>query len=104
MGMRSYAIAGIWFVVALSFAAASQPGEEPALGSDRISQAELTGGELSLEQIRREGLRIFTTLFNKLDGYGDGPMNVADPARTAPWQAWGRSLPTPNAVLAVSAH
>ena len=59
--------------------AQSQPGERPALGYGRITQADVTGGEMSLQQIRLEGLRIFTTLFNKLDGYGDGPMDVADP-------------------------
>jgi len=34
---------------------------------------------LSLLELRREGLRIFSTPFNKYDGFGDGPMNVIDP-------------------------
>jgi 4,5-DOPA dioxygenase extradiol len=36
-------------------------------------------------------------------GHGN-PLNVAMEDRSAPWRAWGRSLPTPKAVLAVSAH
>jgi len=59
--------------------AGSQPGETPALGHDRISQDDVTSGDMNLKEIRLEGLRIFTTLFNKLDGYGDGPMDLADP-------------------------
>jgi len=59
--------------------AGPQPGEAPALGSDRITQEDVTSGDMSLTEIRLEGLRIFTTLFNKLDGYGDGPMNIVNP-------------------------
>jgi 4,5-DOPA dioxygenase extradiol len=36
-------------------------------------------------------------------GHGN-PLNVAMESRNAPWRAWGRSLPTPKAVLTVSAH
>ena len=48
------------------------PGEAPALGSYRITQTEITN-VLTLLEIRREGRRIFSTPFNKHDGYGDGP-------------------------------
>jgi len=51
------------------------PGEGPRLGADRITQAQIVGGALSLVDIRRAGLRMFTTPFNKADGYGDGPMD-----------------------------
>jgi hypothetical protein len=56
-------------------------GEEPSLGSieSRITQEELAGGYLSLKDIRTAGLKIFATQFRKADGYGDGPMNRADP-------------------------
>ena len=54
-------------------------GEEPALGSDRITQAEIESGALTLSEIRAAGLRIFATPFNTLDGYGDGPMDPTDP-------------------------
>jgi 4,5-DOPA dioxygenase extradiol len=36
-------------------------------------------------------------------GHGS-PLNVADEAKYGPWQAWGNSLPRPQAILAVSAH
>lgn len=55
--------------------AADLPGEGPRLGADRITQEQVVGGALSLLDIRRAGLRMFTTPFNKADGYGDGPMD-----------------------------
>ena len=55
------------------------PGEEPALGSNRITQADVVGGALSEDDIRLAGQKIFSTPFNKLDGYGDGPINPLDP-------------------------
>ena len=54
------------------------PGEGPALGTNRITQADITGGALTLRDIRKAGLKIFATPFNKLDGYGDGPENPFD--------------------------
>ncbi len=53
-------------------------GEAPNLGFDRMTQAQITSGRLKLKEIRKAGLRIFTTPFNKLDGYGDGPLNPQD--------------------------
>ncbi|MEZ6194700.1 MAG: di-heme oxidoredictase family protein [Planctomycetota bacterium] len=47
----------------------AQVGHDPNLGN-RITQADVTGGGMNVHQIRREGRRIFTTPFNKLDGYG----------------------------------
>ena len=55
------------------------PGEEPALGYNRLTQADITSGNLSLKDIRTEGLKIFATPFNKLDGYGDGPASTSNP-------------------------
>jgi len=56
-------------------------GEEPALGSieSRITQEELAGGYLALNDIRTAGLKMFATQFRKADGYGDGSVNPADP-------------------------
>ena len=54
------------------------PGEGPALG-ERLTQERIESGELSLLELRREGRRIFSTPFNRLDGYGDGPMDPSDP-------------------------
>jgi hypothetical protein len=55
------------------------PGTGPALGPNRITQAQITSGALSLKQIRKAGLRMFSTPFNRFDGYGDGPLNPLDP-------------------------
>ena len=55
------------------------PGEAPALGSDRIRQSDITGGQLDLDEIRLAGQKIFSVPFNMLDGYGDGPMDPGDP-------------------------
>jgi hypothetical protein len=52
--------------------------EVPALGTNRITQEDVESGDLSLEEIRAAGLRVFSTSFNKLDGYGDGPANSAN--------------------------
>jgi len=69
-------------VVAITGAAVAgdpPPGEAPALG-DRITQEQITSGELSLLEIRREGRRVFSTPFNRYDGLGDGPgVNPEDP-------------------------
>ncbi|MEE9393834.1 MAG: di-heme oxidoredictase family protein [Planctomycetota bacterium] len=57
----------------------AQAGEEPNLGATRVTQADITGGGLSFMDIRLAGRRMFTTPFNKLDGYGVAyDKNVAD--------------------------
>jgi hypothetical protein len=57
---------------------ADLPGQGPRLGQDRITQAEIGAGTPTLREIRRAGLKMFSTPFNKLDGYGDGPMNPSN--------------------------
>ncbi|MGR8980771.1 MAG: di-heme oxidoredictase family protein [Gammaproteobacteria bacterium] len=42
----------------------------------RISQSQIVNGELNLRQIRKTGLLIFSTPFNKQDGFGDGPYDA----------------------------
>jgi len=67
--------------VPLLIAAVAQPtvaADTPNIGPDRITQEQILGDDLSLEEIRRAGLLTFTTPFNKLDGYGDGPIDPAD--------------------------
>ncbi len=59
-------------------AIAALPGEGPRLGNDRITQDDVEFGGMSLFELRQQGLRIFSTPFNKKDGYGDGPINPAD--------------------------
>jgi hypothetical protein len=76
------------FLILLFACALTQPssaqslvGEEPALGSaeSRITQSEISGGAMTLIDVRLSGLKMFATQFRKADGYGDGPM---DPANT----------------------
>jgi len=55
------------------------PGEGPALPSNRMTQAQIAAGEVSREEIRLQGLTLFTTPFNRHDGYGDGPLDPANP-------------------------
>jgi mono/diheme cytochrome c family protein len=62
---------------ALAVGAATNRAERPNF-SGRVTQEQISYGELSLHEIRRAGLRVFTTPFNKLDGYGDGPMDLTD--------------------------
>ena len=63
-------LAGLVLLVAAVPAAAQLPGEHSNLGN-RITQTDITNGSMTLKQIRREGRRIFTTPFNKLDGFGE---------------------------------
>lgn len=58
--------------------AQNPPGEEPVLGTDRVEQSDITGGGMSLTEIRRAGLNIFAASFNHLDGFGDGPEDLSD--------------------------
>jgi hypothetical protein len=58
--------------------AQTRTGEGPNLGGKRITQEQVESG-LSLDEILDHGQRIFTTPFNKYDGYGDGPYVGEDP-------------------------
>jgi hypothetical protein len=75
MLLRSIAIA----VVLCTSAFGQTDPEGSRLGSKTITQEQIASQELSLDEIRAAGLRIFATPFNKLDGYGDGPMDPSDP-------------------------
>jgi len=66
--------------IALAAAGDPPPGEAPAL-TPRVTQDEIVGG-MPLDDIRRAGRRVFSTPFNKLDGYGDGPIDPLD--KTSP--------------------
>jgi hypothetical protein len=63
---------------ALVFAMPAFADEAPSGEQGRITQADITGGELTLNEIRRAGLGIFAKPFNTLDGYGDGPLDPND--------------------------
>jgi len=45
----------------------------PAIPTPRILQADIAAGTYTLYELRRRGLEMFTTPFNKYDGHGDGP-------------------------------
>ncbi len=55
------------------------PGSWRAMGGARITQDDITGGTMTLDEIRFAGMEVFSTPFTKADGFGDGPMNPADP-------------------------
>ncbi|AWF81708.1 hypothetical protein BTJ40_13205 [Microbulbifer sp. A4B17] len=60
-------------------------GEGPRLDpADRVSQNEITQGQLDLNEIREAGLIIFSTPFNRYDGYGDGPHDFTEPDNNSP--------------------
>ncbi len=48
------------------------------LSTARMTQNDMQNGVHTLDEVRAEGLKIFATPFNRLDGYGDGPINVVD--------------------------
>ncbi len=67
----------LMYLTAIGLLAASgliaTAGESGAMPEDRYDQAAIASGRVSLDEIRRQGLITFSTPFNKLDGYGDGP-------------------------------
>ena len=54
-------------------------GDTGNLRPDRVTQQEILDGDADLKDIQVAGLRMFTTMFNRLDGYGDGPADPANP-------------------------
>jgi len=65
-------------VPAVASAQQPPPGEGPAI-QVRTTQLDIESGSLTLKQIRERGMKMFSTPFNKLDGFGDGVMNPLDP-------------------------
>ena len=62
----------VWGIASASVVAAVEPRLTP-----RVTQHEIEN-DLSLVEIRKHGLRIFSTPFNKADGLGDGPIDPLD--------------------------
>ena len=58
----------------------------PALYGSDVSQSDIQEQRLPLRNIRYLGSRIFSTFFNKYDGYGDGPAGVTPEQRNQPGQ------------------
>ena len=57
------------------------PGEGPRLRAVGVSvtQEAIETGAISPAEIRRQGMLVFSTPFNRQDGYGDGPRDAVDP-------------------------
>ncbi len=55
------------------------PGSWRAMGGARITQADITSGTMTVDEIRLAGMEVFSTPFTKADGFGDGPMSPVDP-------------------------
>ena len=57
--------------------------DNPALPDDSTTMSELLAGladgAITIRDLRRKGLEIFTTSFNTFDGYGDGPYDQEVP-------------------------
>jgi hypothetical protein len=71
-------------------------GEGPRLGpiNQRFTQDQFNDNP-NLKTVREAGIKIFTTPFNPFDGYGDGPLNLADttsPGGRPSLQGNGRTL------------
>ena len=65
---------GIFWII---FSTPSALAEGPALKHDLINQSDIEIGALGLNEILKAGLLVYTTPFNQLDGYGDGPPDVS---------------------------
>jgi len=73
----SVAVVGPLAVI-VAVAGADRPRGERPNHDGRVTQEQISSGELSLREVRQAGFRTFTTPFNKLDGYGDGAMDLND--------------------------
>jgi len=68
---RAAQVAGLLsLLVTVVASGQNSPGEQTNF-QGRVAQEQIANGELSLREIRLAGLRVFTTPFNKIDGYGD---------------------------------
>jgi len=76
--MRIQTVLSSFFVLAsMGAALAAPPGEAPTLDPNRPTQQQIADG-MNINSVRNAGLAIFTTPFSKLDGMGDGPIDIGD--------------------------
>ncbi len=72
-----FAFALISMLLVTTLSASDLLGDGPRLlPENRISQEQIENNEKTLLEIRAAGLFIFTTPFNKHDGFGDGPHDL----------------------------
>lgn len=62
----------------------SSLGQPRLSPNDRLDQADIANQNHSFHQIRKAGLLVFSTPFNKADGYGDGPHEPTNPENRLP--------------------
>lgn len=74
----SFPIAHVLCLAAALAPSAHAQADGPALGESRVRQSDVVGGAMSLQDVRRAGMVVFSTPFNRLDGYGDGPVDLID--------------------------
>ena len=51
-----------------------------------IEQADIENGVFDLDEIRKAGGQVFTTPFNRFDGFGDGPPEIFEPSFSFPFR------------------
>ena len=76
---KALALGSIAMLLNVSVPAQTLLGEGPALGAfeQRFTQADIETATLT--DIRAEGMKMFTVMFNRQDGFGDGPMDPIAP-------------------------
>ena len=72
-------IVSICVAAIVAVPAQEMPGESPAMEGHHVEQSRLAS--MTLAEIRAAGLRVFCTPFNRLDGFGDGLPDPANPAQ-----------------------
>ena len=78
-GLTATTIWPVCLSLGLTFAhAQTVDGDEPVLGPPelRVTQSDLASGAMSLWEVRRAGLQVFSARFRKADGFGDGPTEL----------------------------
>jgi len=51
---------------------------------DRVNQFDIENNNLTIKEIRKAGMLLFSTPFNKFDGYGDGPQDLTNADNRSP--------------------
>lgn len=77
-------ILNVIFTIVIVIPSVTQADEGPARTGPRITQQQITGGDVTLNEIRAAGMAIFATPFNKQDGFGDGSAGSTAEDRTFP--------------------
>ncbi len=71
--------AALTFAILPGAVSASDDGRRLTEAGVHVTQADIESGDLSLDELRHQGMLVFSTPFNRADGYGDGPTDGIDP-------------------------